>query len=423
MVIHVVNRSDSLWEISNTYGVPISTIIEVNGLQSATEIVPGLALYIPSIEPSNRLYQIKPGDTLWQLSQLYDTSIDSILSTNPGINPRYLYVGQQILIPSPIKLEIQTLGFIVPYNIDYFLNNIDGFAKQLTYMAIVSYSFTEEGYAYVLLEDREIISQSRERNIIPLLMIRNFQGNNFDPELVGRVLQNPNYRTNLIRSLLNFVTQRGYGGVSIDFEFIPPPRRNDFNQFLFDLKAALGNLILHVNVHAKTEDIPTNRIIGAYDYEAIGRIADIVAVMTIDYGYPTGPPDPVSPAWWVAQVIRYSITQISPRKLQIAFPLYGYEKSVPSNLTKALSVREAQNLAIQVGSSIQFDLASQSPWYKYWAGSQEQVVWFEDIRSYIAKYRLIDLYGILGTTFWQLTLPAPQNWNYMRDQINVIQGI
>jgi spore germination protein len=58
-------------------------------------------------------------------------------------------------------------------------------------------------------------------------------------------------------------------------------------------------LILHVNVHAKTEDIPTNLIIGAYDYLAIGAVADIVGVMTIDYGYPTGPPNPVATIWWV----------------------------------------------------------------------------------------------------------------------------
>ena len=47
MAIHVVKSGESLWAISNYYGVSIATIVQVNGLTSTNEIVPGLALYIP----------------------------------------------------------------------------------------------------------------------------------------------------------------------------------------------------------------------------------------------------------------------------------------------------------------------------------------------------------------------------------------
>ena len=46
MAIHVVKRGESLWAISKKYGVSIASIIQVNGLPSTNEIVPGLALYI-----------------------------------------------------------------------------------------------------------------------------------------------------------------------------------------------------------------------------------------------------------------------------------------------------------------------------------------------------------------------------------------
>ncbi len=419
MAVHVVKSGENLWTIAQLYGVTVGALLQVNGLPQEGVIVPGLALYIPNDQLVNRYYKIKAGESLWGLSQRFQTTVETILTANPGVDPNRLYIGQEITIPTAIKLPLETLGFIVPYNPNAFIANLSTFANQLTYLAIVSYSFTDEGYAYNILEDREIILQSKLRGIQPLLMIRNFRNEDFDRQLVGRVLNNPTYRKNLILSLVNLALTRGYSGVSIDFEFIPPPQRNDFITFLTDLKSALGSLLLHVNVHAKTMDIPTNPIIGAYDYRRIGNVADIVAVMTIDYGYPTGPPDPISPAWWVAEVIRYSITQINPAKLQIALPLYGYEKTVPSNHTKALSVLAAQNLALTTQTPIQFDLAAKSPWFQYQANEQMHVVWFEDIRSYMEKYRLIDLYQLRGATYWQLSLPAPQNWSFMERNIAV----
>jgi spore germination protein len=141
--------------------------------------------------------------------------------------------------------------------------------------------------------------------------------------------------------------------------------------------------------------------------------------MTIDYGYPGGPPDPVSPSWWVEQVVAYAVGQIPPEKLQIAMPLYGYDKVIPGNYTLARSVLASQNLAISNWRPIQFDHQSQSPFFRYRQNNQEHVVWFEDIRSYAAKYKLVDIYGLLGITFWQLSLPAPQNWAYISSEITI----
>lgn len=419
MAIYVVKKGETLWAISNYYNVPIASIVSDNGLPNANLIVPGLSLYIPSQEIQQRTYRIKPGDTYWKLAIRFNTTIAAIVKANPGANPNRLLAGQLITIPTPLKLDIATLGFIVPYSQETVIENLNALAPQLTYLAIAAYSFTQEGYAYVQLEDRRIVERSNQLSVAPLLMIRNLIDSNFSPDLAGTVLINPRFRRNLVLSIVNLARQRGYKGVSIDFEFIPPARRNDFALFLSELKTSLGNLLLHVNVHAKTTDIPTNPIIGAYDYQLIGQIADIVAVMTIDYGYPGGPSDPIAPAWWIEQVITYSVSLIPPEKLQIAMPLYGYDKVVATNQTAGTSVLAAQNLAILNGVTVQYSQEAESPFYRYWRNNAEHMVWFEDIRSYQAKYRLIDVYGLLGATYWQLNLPAPQNWAYLSDHLTI----
>jgi spore germination protein len=421
MGVHVVQSGETLWAISRRYGVSFSEIMALNGLPSTNSLTPGLALYIPRTQSPYRVYRIQSGDTLWKVAVQFNTTIEKIIEANPSVDLSSLIVGKEITIPTPVKLEMSTLVFVSPYVQRAAIELLYELAGQMTYIGIAAYSFTESGFAYVQLEDRELVVTSNQVGVRPLLMIRNQLNGEFDAQLVGRVLENPQFRMNLVSSLVNLVRERGYRGVSIDFEFIPPARRNDFLLFLRELKIALGSNILHVNVHAKTEDIPTNPIIGAYDYQGIASVADIVAVMTIDYGYPGGPPDPISPAWWVEQVIVYALTQMKPEKLQIAMALYGYDKIVPGNTTIARSVLSAQNIALANWRPIQYDERAHSPFYQYRQNNQEHVVWFEDIRSYIAKYQLIDLYRIKGTTYWQLSLPAPQNWAFVKERITVLK--
>jgi spore germination protein len=421
MSVHVVGRGENLWSISKLYGVSIKSIVGVNGLSSAAVVVPGLSLYIPDNTLPIRAYRIKAGDSPWKLAQEFNSSLSLIRTTNPGIDLNHLRIDQIIYIPSTKKLIISTLGFLVPSTKTTTLSIIESLSRQLTYLAVVAYSFTNEGFAFNEIEDSAIVAKCKQVNITPLLLIRNYTTKGFNAELAGRVLASPIYRKNLVTSIVKLTTERGFRGVSVDFEFIPPARRHDFNLFLMELKRSLGNLLLHVNVHAKAADLPTNRIVGAYDYAAIGKAVDLMAVMTIDYGYPGGPPDPLAPYSWVVQVIKYALTQLNPQKLLIAMPLYGYDKDVITNTTQALSVLAAQNQAISKRATIQFDNTAKSPWYRYWRGTKENIVWFEDIRSYIEKYNLIDIYKLVGTTYWQISLPAPQNWAYLSKNITVIK--
>ncbi|MGE7878687.1 glycosyl hydrolase family 18 protein [Peribacillus muralis] len=420
MTIIVVDKGDSLWGIAAENQVTPSRIMDVNGLES-TALVPGLALYLPDQAVDNRRYIIKSMDTLSVIARRFGTSAASIIKTNPGIVASSLKVGTEILIPSPYKNQLITLGFAFPTSGGVVFETLEEHGGKLTYLAIVAYSFTREGYAYVDGDDRPLIAKCKQSGVMPILMLRNFQDGDFDAELAGEVLTSSVSRRNLINSLLTFVRERNYGGVSMDIEFIPPARRAEYVLFLKELKTELNDLTLHVNVHAKTADNLDNRIVGGHDYRGIGEVADLVAVMTIDYGYPTGPPEPISPLWWMVEVLRYALKNIPAYKLQSAFPMYGYDWIVPSHETKALSAQNAQNLAIATGSDISYDTTAASPTYTYWREDKNHVVWFEDIRSISAKYELIDAYELIGATYWQIGLAFPQNWAFMNRNIVTIK--
>jgi g-D-glutamyl-meso-diaminopimelate peptidase len=56
-------------------------------------------------------YTIQPGDTLYVLARRYYTTVNAILTANPGINPLYLRVGQRIIIPYGIDVVFTDIDY------------------------------------------------------------------------------------------------------------------------------------------------------------------------------------------------------------------------------------------------------------------------------------------------------------------------
>ncbi|MGG1685656.1 LysM peptidoglycan-binding domain-containing protein [Pseudalkalibacillus sp. NRS-1564] len=419
MAIHTVIMGDNLWRISMTYGVPISTLKTVNGLVS-DRLVPGLNLYIPDQELPERYYQIKEGDTFWNLSQKYKTSVQAIVSANPTINPTTIPIGARIQIPTMQKYPMETLVFFDAIESSPYLETLNELADSITYLAIFTYSFTAEG-ELITIDDDLILRQAKQLNIKPLLVISNYDVQMFSAELAATVLQNKERRATLVRNLVAKVKEKGYAGISIDFEFVPPERRNDFTSFLMELKKGLGNLTLQLNAHAKSSDIPTNRLVGFLDYRAVGEVVDIVSIMTIDYGYAIGPADPISPVWWIEQVLTYATGEIDARKVMMAMSLYGYDWTVPiqSKPAQMISAQIAQNRAVNAWIPIQYNQTAQAPNYRYTFANTSHSVWYEDIQSVTAKYKQMQVYGLLGTTYWRLRFSFPQNWAYVKKNMLV----
>lgn len=420
MAIHTVMLGDNLWGISIAYGVPIATLKAVNGLVS-DRLVPGLNLYVPDQALPERYYQVKPGDTYWKLSQQFQTTIQDMMTANPTVDPNALPIGLRIRIPTAQKYSMQTLVFFDALSGASYLETLNDLADSITYLAIFTYSFNSEG-ALLTIDDDLILQRTKALNIKPLLVISNYDVQMFSSALADAVLKDETRRRTLVQNLVKKVKEKGYAGVSIDFEFVPPERRNDFTAFLKELKQGLGNLILQLNAHAKSSDLPTNRLVGFLDYKATGAVVDIVSIMTIDYGYSIGPPDPIAPVWWIEQVLMYATSQIDRRKIMMAMSLYGYDWTLPKLVdAEMISSQNAQNRALSGWIPIQYNPTAQAPYYSYNLMNKEHVVWFEDIKSMTAKYKQLEAYNLLGSTYWRLRFLFPQNWAYVKKNIRVVK--
>lgn len=90
---------------------PTYTLTPEIGIALATRTVPTIAVIqvtptpLPTPTPTPTatpiIYVIEAGDTLLELAILNNTTVEEIETFNPGIQPRLLQIGQQVILPPP----------------------------------------------------------------------------------------------------------------------------------------------------------------------------------------------------------------------------------------------------------------------------------------------------------------------------------
>lgn len=108
-LIYTVQPGDTLYIISLLFGVGLQFLVALNNIQSPSQIYPGQKIVLPEgtvnpfqpIEPGIIRYRILPGDTIYRIALRFGTTVQSILNSNPGLNPQRLIPGQTIIIAIP----------------------------------------------------------------------------------------------------------------------------------------------------------------------------------------------------------------------------------------------------------------------------------------------------------------------------------
>ena len=104
---YTVKPGDTLYGISNQYGVSVTELAELNGIKGSNLAV-GTVLKIPTssgVNPNNMfMYTVKSGDTLYKIATKYNTTPQKIIDLNylPNTN---IVPGQVLRIPETYTKE------------------------------------------------------------------------------------------------------------------------------------------------------------------------------------------------------------------------------------------------------------------------------------------------------------------------------
>ena len=303
------------------------------------------------------------------------------------------------------KGAILVNGYAYPSIAPEILNQ---WLPDLTFVSTFSYGLTADG-ELVQLDDENIIVPANRVGVMSLMVLTPLDEEGiFNDEIASELFRNPIAKQNLIDNILANIRAKNMFGVDFDFEYIQAEFRDDYTSLVESATLQLNaeGYIVTAALAPKVSADQEGLLYEGIDYEGLGAAANLVTLMTYEWGYTFGPPLPVAPINEVRRVLDFGVSVINPEKILMGIPNYGYDWTLPyvkGTRARKVTLDEAVQIAERYGVEIFYDEVAQSPYF-YYTNEEgiEHVVWFEDARSMRAKLNLITEYGLAGACYWNI---------------------
>ena len=301
----------------------------------------------------------------------------------------------------------------------------------LTYLNVINYHIVYEGKIVTFYDNSEIVKLSISYATIPLMGISALspQGE-LDIEVVFNLLLSENYQTQFTNNLLNILQASGYYGVNFFVSAISEINQNLYFELLEKLSGSLGaeGYLVFVTVDPGFRFMDGNTSFQNIDYSIARDLVDGATFIRELWASYQGPPIPVVSVSFFKDFMDYVIPMVAPERIYSDIPLLAYEWELPySDKTSAncMTLNSAISLAVDVGAVIQFDEASQTPFFQYKdeypPNIVEHIVWFIDARTFNAMFQLVVDKGIAGVGIWNIMVFYQPLWAVLISQFDVIK--
>lgn len=248
-----------------------------------SRLVPGqnLLINVDSVR-----YILDEGQTLFSISQEYGVPLDELIKANPGLNPLNLRPGDTVMIPVARREKRRPIlvnGYAYP---SINTNSLNCVLPFLTFLSPFSYKLTPTA-ELVSPDDSDLIFRAQRSAVMPIMVVTNIFDKGFSTEVLSVILASEELQERLIGNILSELTGKNYYGVNMDIEYIAPDDRDRYNAFLERLAERLHNegfIVMSALAPKISADQP-GVLYEAHDYAEQGRIVDYVIIMTYEWGY------------------------------------------------------------------------------------------------------------------------------------------
>lgn len=233
-----------------------------------------------------------------------------------------------------------------------------------------------------------------------------------------QILSNPAQQKQLCQDIIDLLNKEGFSGVNVDFEMVREADGPALTAFVEQLAKAVHTQgkKLALSLPART----TNGWHRAYDYAALGKVADQVAIMAYDRS--PGQAGPQTPIYWIREVVDYTVERIPAHKVLLGLGLYGYDWANGARRTVLWAPNELGNLVsyldeieTRYNPEIKWDAEAMLPYFTYTdEKGSDHTVWYESVDSLKAKLDLVREKGLGGVAFWRLGYTTPEFYQLLQ---------
>jgi spore germination protein len=226
----------------------------------------------------------------------------------------------------------QLSGWVVFWN-DRSLESFAKNARQIAEVMPEWIKVTADGQAVRRFKDDPksiaFLQTAAKNHIAVYGMTSNFGDDDFDPKRMTVFLTDPIKRDRHIEQLAGIAAKDKLAGIDLDYESLAAGDRDPFSEFVERLAARLhrDKRKLSVTVHAKDSEPGNWDGAIAQDWARLGKAADIMRVMTYDQHWSTSEAGPIAADEWAKQVMRFAVSVVPARKLEMGVAAYGYDWS------------------------------------------------------------------------------------------------
>jgi spore germination protein YaaH len=268
---------------------------------------------------------------------------------------------------------------------------------------------------------QDLPAEIQDSALLVIPTIRNWeQGGTVRSDLIDNLLVDETARQRHASAIVDLVQRNAYQGIDIDYRRISPELRQEYTAFLTELAGELpANKILSVRVDLPEQISDEEWNSGAYDWRAIGQLANVVKVPTISNprAYALGGQMEALLDWAVGQVNRYKImlalSTLSTDEVDGSMRSISYQTALEpigsvAVIGEAEVVLPGQELdftltGLQESTGIQFDRASGNYWFAYLDDNDAQhTVYLENAASIARKLQFVAQYNLRGVAIENL---------------------
>jgi spore germination protein YaaH len=239
-------------------------------------------------------------------------------------------------------------------------------------------------------------------------------GNKFDSELTNSILSDKVKSTKVINLLRDFLVKNDIDGINVDFENMDIKNKDDYVNFIRQLKDTLHPHGILVSVDVTREN-PDPFWSGCYDRHRLGMIADFIIMMGYDEDLAGGGKiGSVSSLPWVESGLRSLLKDVPARKVMLAIPFYT--RDWVTNLGTGtisrndLTMADVEKMIADKGLVKKWDSQTKQHYVEFIENGEKHQIWVEDQFSLKQRLNLVKSYKLRGVAAWSIGQESPVIW-------------